>query len=64
MEEVIEIMVNIMMYHYRNSVHGVANSRTWLSDWTELDWTDGKIMAYCVRVCVCTFSCVQLFATA
>ena len=22
------------------AVHGVANSQTWLSDWTELNWTD------------------------
>ena len=24
---------------WRAAVHGVANSRTWLSDWTELNWT-------------------------
>ena len=23
------------------AVHGVAKSQTWLSDWTELNWTDG-----------------------
>ena len=23
------------------AVHGVAKSRTWLSDWTELNWTEG-----------------------
>ena len=23
------------------AAHGVAKSRTWLSDWTELNWTDG-----------------------
>jgi len=23
---------------WRAAVHGVAKSRTWLSDWTELDW--------------------------
>ena len=22
------------------AVHGVAKSQTWLSDWTELNWTD------------------------
>ena len=22
--------------------HGVAKSQTWLSDWTKLNWTDGK----------------------
>ena len=25
---------------WRAAVHGVAKSRTWLSDWTELNWTD------------------------
>ena len=25
------------------AVHGVAKSRTWLSDWTELNWTESKI---------------------
>ena len=24
-----------------DAVHGVAKSRTWLSDWTELNWTEG-----------------------
>ena len=23
------------------AIHGVAKSQTWLSDWTELNWTDG-----------------------
>ena len=23
------------------AIHGVAKSRTWLRDWTELNWTDG-----------------------
>ena len=25
---------------WRAVVHGVSKSRTWLSDWTELNWTD------------------------
>jgi len=25
---------------WRAVIHGVAKSRTWLSDWTELNWTD------------------------
>ena len=25
---------------WRAAVHGVAKSRTWLSNWTELNWTD------------------------
>ena len=26
---------------WRAAVHGVAKSRTWLSDWNELNWTEG-----------------------
>ena len=48
-------------------VHGITKSRTWMSDWTELNWTD---VCVCVCVCVCVFAviivqllgCVQLFA--
>ena len=25
---------------WRAAIHGVAKSQTWLSDWTELNWTD------------------------
>ena len=25
------------------AIHGVAKSRTWLSDWTELNWTEGRL---------------------
>ena len=25
---------------WRNAIHGVTKSQTWLSDWTELNWTD------------------------
>ena len=32
----------------RAAIHGVAKSRTRLSDWTELNWTE-----LCVCVCVC-----------
>ena len=24
------------------AVHGTAKSQTWLSDWTELNWTEGS----------------------
>ena len=27
---------------WRAAIHGVAKSRTWLSDWTELNWTELK----------------------
>ena len=30
------------------AVHGVAKSRTWLSDWTELNWTDRFITSFAV----------------
>ena len=26
---------------WRTAIHGVAKGQTWLSDWTELNWTDG-----------------------
>ena len=25
---------------WRAAIHGVAKSQTWLSDWTELNWTE------------------------
>ena len=28
---------------WRAAIHGVTKSRTWLSDWTELNWTEGTI---------------------
>ena len=27
---------------WRAAVHGVAKSQTWLSDWTELNWSGGE----------------------
>ena len=27
---------------WRATIHGVAKSRAWLSDWTELNWTNFK----------------------
>ena len=27
---------------WRAAVHGVAKSQTWLSNWTELNWTEFK----------------------
>ena len=29
---------------WRAAIHGVAKRRTWLSDWTELTWTDAKML--------------------
>ena len=28
---------------WRAAIHGVAKTRTWLSDWTELNWTEMKL---------------------
>ena len=30
-----------------STVHGVAKSRTWLSDWTELNWTEELMLLNC-----------------
>ena len=30
---------------WRAEVHGVTKSRTWLSDWTELNWREGRFHA-------------------
>ena len=32
---------------WRAAIHGVAKNRTWLSDWTELNWTFPVPMQYC-----------------
>ena len=29
---------------WRAAIHGVAKSRTWLSDWTELNWSKRRIL--------------------
>ena len=31
---------------WRAAIHGVAKSQTQLSDWTELNWTDGTFNAF------------------
>ena len=35
-----ELAMNREAWH--TAVHGVAKSRTWLSNWTELNWSNGK----------------------
>ena len=35
---------------WRAAIHGVAKSQTWLSDWTELDWTSS--IKYCPSPCI------------
>ena len=51
-------------------IHGVAKSRTRLSDWTELKWTDPHthwspiiIISGCIMCCASSLSCVWLFVT-
>ena len=41
---------------WRAVVHGVAESRTWLSDWTELNWTEWKIVGDCFTFSTSVFS--------
>ena len=31
---------------WRAAIHGIAKSQTWLSDWTELNWTDGWFLIH------------------
>ena len=48
------------------AIHGVSKSRTWLSDWTELNWTKSILMFFILflflRCCCCsvTKSCSTL----
>ena len=39
---------------WRATIHGIAKSRTRLSVWTELNWTEH--VCTCVCVCVCTYA--------
>ena len=36
---------------WRAAIHGVTKSRTWLSDWTELNWKDSFITSYLPFIC-------------
>ena len=36
------------------AIHGVAKSRTWLSDWNELNWTEDPIMLFLGSVLIIT----------
>ena len=31
---------------WRAAIHGVTNSQTWLSDWTEVNWTELNVFAF------------------
>ena len=39
---------------WRAAIHGVAKSRTWLSDWTELNWTIWNLITW-KHVCGCVY---------
>ena len=42
---------------WRAAIHGVAKSQTWLSDWTELNWTEHNptfIFTLCSFLCFCS----------
>ena len=43
LSELREIVMN--REAWRAAIHGVAKSRTWLSDWTDLNWTEIRIEA-------------------
>ena len=40
----------------RAAVHGVAKSRTWLSDWTELNWMN-RYFTHLILIYILIFSC-------
>ena len=45
---------------WRAVIHGVTKSRTWLSDWTELNWMCHREGLFCVEIIRCSFSFVNL----
>ena len=51
---------------WRAEIHGVAKSRTRLSDWTELNWTDILFafinITFCVSYCGCICFWVFIFS--
>ena len=37
---------------WRGAIHGVENSRTWLSDWTELNWLKQQILIFSNKISI------------
>ena len=35
---------------WQAAIHGVAKSRTWLSDWTELNWRQSQVLEYFEKI--------------
>ena len=51
---------------WRAAIHGVAKSRTWLRDWTELNWCESQCISFNftnVNMNVKSLSHVRLFVT-
>ena len=49
---------------WRAAVHGVAKSRSWLSDWTELNWIDGQTLFPFIFAIIwpnCLFSYIDVY---
>ena len=46
LSELQELVMDREAWHA--AIHGVTKSRTWLSDWTELNWTDTWLGVECI----------------
>ena len=45
--ELLELVMDREAWH--SAVHRVAKSQTWLSDWTELNWTVAQLVKICLQ---------------
>ena len=48
LSELRELVMDREAWHA--AIHGIAKSRTWLSDWTELNWTAWAYIQYPMRM--------------
>ena len=47
---------------WRAAIHGVAKSRTWLSDWTDLNWAEKSCTSHlCLKRDLFPFQCISVF---